>query len=539
MLFNSIQFLLFLPLVTIIYYVIPKKIRYIWLLAVSYYFYMCWNPKYALLMAASTAITFLSGMGIQYCQKKAPKQKKTAKFIVAASFASNLGILLFFKYFDWLLQNISNVFQVRLVSPFQFILPVGISFYTFQALSYTVDVYRGEMEAEKNIFRYALFVSFFPQLVAGPIERSKHLLSQLKQIDGIKLKLSQIREGLCCILYGFFLKIVVADRAAILVDQVFDNYTQYGFVELITGAALFSLQILCDFNGYSIIAKGSARLFGISLMDNFRQPYLAVSIREFWRRWHISLTSWFTDYLYIPLGGNKKGALRQMLHTVIVFFVSGLWHGASWHYVAWGMLHGMYLNIETGIRRIRACLKIHSHRLHSPLCGIFAPTSVNVARYASLIWHKSPTNCEIHPVESNFQTRPGKHNIQNEKMKFSTRAAKTFLVFLLTVVAWVFFRAPSCRAALLYFGQMRVSVQNTSLLELGLFWYDWLILAVSVMIILGVDILHEKNVAIRGWLYQQSLWFRWIIYLAAFWGIFMFGIYGVEYDASQFIYFQF
>ncbi len=486
MLFNSIQFLLFLPLVTVLYYGIPKKIRDLWLLAVSYYFYMCWNPKYAILMAVSTIITFLGGMGIQVCREKVPRRTGITKFIVAASVASNLGILFFFKYFDWLLQNIRHVFHIPMVSPFQFILPVGISFYTFQALSYTMDVYRGEIEAEKNIFRYALFVSFFPQLVAGPIERSKHLLTQLKQIDGIKMDFSRIREGLCYILYGFFLKIVLADRAAILVDQVFDNYSQYGFVELMTGAVLFSLQILCDFNGYSTIAKGSARLLGISLMDNFRQPYLAVSVREFWRRWHISLTSWFTDYLYIPLGGNKKGTLRQMLHTMIVFFVSGLWHGASWHYVAWGMLHGVYLNIETGIRRFK-----------------------------------------------------GKQNLQNPKRKFSSRAAKTFLVFLLTVVAWVFFRAPSCQGALLYFRQMGVCVQNVSLLELGLSWYDWLILIVSGIIVLGVDILHEKNVSIRGWLFQQGLWLRWLIYLAAFWGIFMFGIYGVEYDASQFIYFQF
>lgn len=486
MIFNSIHFLVFLPFITIIYYIIPKKIKYIWLLLISYYFYMCWNPKYIFLIAFTTLITFLCGLGIQFCKDKNINSKVFPGIIVALSFICNLGLLTFFKYFDWLLNNVNQFFHLQIVSPFSLVLPVGISFYTFQTLGYTIDVYRGEIKAEKNIFRYALFVSFFPQLVAGPIERSKNLLNQIKNIDHSGINFKEIRSGLCLILYGFFLKIVMADRIAILVDRVFGQYTQYGFIELATAAILFSIQILCDFNGYSIIAKGSAQMLGIKLMDNFRQPYLAGSVKEFWRRWHISLTSWFTDYLYIPLGGSRKGTFRQIINVLIVFCISGLWHGASWHYVAWGFLHGIYQIAEIGIGKLKSKIKIISSR----------------------------------------QT-------------FSSRILKTFFVFLLVDAAWVLFRADSCKDALLFFKQMSVSLQKVSLLELGFQWHDWLILAVSVLFMLIVDILHEKNIKIRELIYRQGLWFRWLVYLAAFWSILLFGIYGVDYDTSQFIYFQF
>lgn len=482
MIFNSVQFLLFLPLVIVIHYIIPKRIRCIWLLIASYYFYMCWNPRYAILIMISTLATYLGGLGIElsstkYCCKKV---------IFIGCLIINLGILFFFKYFEWILENLNRFFYLQISVSFNFILPVGISFYTFQALSYLIDVYKGDIKAERNIIRYALFVSFFPQLVAGPIERSRNLLSQIEQITGEKFAIKNIRDGLCLILYGFFLKIVLADRAATLVNIVFDNYTAYGFVELAMAAVLFAFQILCDFNGYTIIAQGSACMLGIKLMDNFRQPYLALSIRDFWRRWHISLTSWFTDYLYIPLGGSKKGFFRKIINTMIVFGVSGLWHGASWHFVVWGVLHGIYLNMENSIRLLKK-------RIH----------------------------------------------FQNKILKFSDKMICTLAVFFLTDIAWVFFRSASVKNALLYFMQMTFSYQNTSLLSLGLQWYDWLILIISITIMFIVDVLHEKGLGLRTLLYRERLWLRWLIYLAAFWGILMFGIYGVSYDASQFIYFQF
>ena len=486
MLFNSIQFMLFLPIVVFIYYIIPGKVRYIWLLLSSYFFYMCWNPRYIILIIASTIVTYLSGIGIQYFRERY-SDRKISEYILAGSLIFNIGILVLFKYLDWILGNVSTVFHIQRTLSFHWILPVGISFYTFQALGYTIDVYRGSIKAEKNILRYALFVSFFPQLVAGPIERSKNLLYQIDNMDHIKFKIQNLREGFCLLLYGFFLKIIIADRAAVLVDQVFDNYNIYGFVELTVAAILFAIQILCDFNGYTIIAQGSGIMLGIRLMDNFHQPYLATSIKEFWRRWHISLTSWFTDYLYIPLGGNRKGAVRKMLNIMIIFLVSGLWHGASWNYVAWGILHGVYQNVEFVFQKIKNkfCFK------------------------------------------------------QNDKLQFSNRLVKTLWTFVLTDTAWIFFRANSFGDAIGYFTKMSQSFQKTSLLSLGFQWYDWLIFIVAVLIMLVVDILHEKDIHIRQWLYGEKRWFRWLIYFTAIWGLILFGKYGVIYDASQFIYFQF
>ena len=339
MLFNSLEFLIFFPIVTLVYFLIPKKVRYLWLLGASYYFYSCWNAQYALLMATSTLITYLSGFFIEKA-----KTDRGRKLSVAVSFILNLAILFYFKYFYFTMDNINMVrglFGLSELQPkFDVILPVGISFYTFQALSYTMDVYRKEITHERNLFRYALFVSFFPQLVAGPIERSKNLLTQLR--DDHKFDYNRVRYGLLVMLWGFFLKLVIADRAAILVNTVYDRYTEFGGAMLLLATVCFAIQIYCDFASYSIIAKGAARVMGFELMDNFRQPYFSTSIAEFWRRWHISLSSWFKDYLYIPLGGNRKGTVRKYFNLMVVFLVSGLWHGASWNFVIWGALHGIY-----------------------------------------------------------------------------------------------------------------------------------------------------------------------------------------------------
>lgn len=341
MLFNSIDFLIFFPIVVLVYFIIPKRIKHIWLLIASYYFYMCWNAKYALLIFASTAITYLSGLLIQKIKCSdydIYRKTRLKKYVVAISFLINLGILFYFKYINFALSVIAKIFamaHIQLnVSSFDIILPVGISFYTFQALSYTMDVYRDDIYAEKNFFRYALFVSFFPQLVAGPIERSKNLLKQLAVPE--KFSFENLREGFILMLYGFFLKIVLADRIATFVDTVYNDYQTYSGMYLIVATILFAVQIYCDFFGYSTIAMGSAKILGIQLMENFDAPYLSTSVSEFWRRWHISLTSWFKDYLYIPLGGSKKGKLRKYMNKMIVFLVSGLWHGAQVSFVAWG-----------------------------------------------------------------------------------------------------------------------------------------------------------------------------------------------------------
>ena len=328
MLFNSAQFLIFLPLTALIYYILPHKIRYVWLLICSYYFYMCWNPAYALLMLFSTAVTYLCALalhGVQHGRRAAKRTQaqrdRLKKICVAASFTANLGVLAYFKYSNFFIENI-NALLAHLGAVWQaptvdVLLPVGISFYTFQALGYTVDVYRGEMPAQKNFLKYALFVSFFPQLVAGPIERSANLLRQFDEKH--TLRFSQLRSGFMLMLWGYFLKLVIADRAAIFVNAVYNDPAVYTGWYQIVASVLFAFQIYCDFAGYSIIARGAAEMMGFRLIDNFNAPYLSCSVSEFWRRWHISLSGWFRDYLYIPLGGSRCSAARRRFNLMVVF----------------------------------------------------------------------------------------------------------------------------------------------------------------------------------------------------------------------------
>ncbi len=333
MLFNSFDFIIFFPVVVLVYFLIPQRVRYVWLLVCSYYFYMCWNAKYSLLLLFSTAVTYCGGRLV--AALPAGGKRKAA---LAASVLLNLFILFFFKYFDFAVENLNgllSLFHIRALEPrFSLLLPVGISFYIFQAVGYTVDVYRGDIGAEKNFLKYALFVSFFPQLVAGPIERSGNLLRQVGETH--RFSFARMREGLLVMLWGYFLKIVIADRAAIFVDAVYGDYTRYGGWYLVVASILFSFQIYGDFAGYSIIAVGAAKVMGFDLMENFNAPYLAQSVSEFWHRWHISLSTWFRDYLYIPLGGNRKGRARKYVNLLIVFLVSGIWHGARWNFVVWG-----------------------------------------------------------------------------------------------------------------------------------------------------------------------------------------------------------
>ena len=348
--------MLFFPCVLAVYFIVPRKVRYIWLLIASYYFYMGWNAKYALLIACSTIVTFLSGIGLE----KLPKRKK---WIVAACFFVNIGILFFFKYFDFAWTNIGKIMGLLgaelIDKPFDVLLPVGISFYTFQALGYTVDVYRGTIKAEKNILRYALFVSFFPQLVAGPIERSSNLLRQVDHVEDFKLwDLNRITDGAILMIWGYFQKMVIADRVSVLVDTVYNNYSAYGSIERLTATVLFAIQIYCDFASYSTIAIGAAKIMGFDLMENFNTPYFARSVKDFWRRWHISLSTWFRDYLYISLGGSRCSKLKRYRNIMITFLVSGLWHGAGWSFLIWGGLHGFYQIIGDVLKPIREKINI-------------------------------------------------------------------------------------------------------------------------------------------------------------------------------------
>ncbi len=344
MLFNSFIFFIFLGIVLPIFYLLPNKSsKNIFLLFASYFFYGYWDWRFCSLLAISTIIDFWVGKTLFKTQNNHKR-----KLLLIISLISNLGILGFFKYFNFFVDSFQtmsanfgwNVDYLHL----NILLPVGISFYTFQTLSYTFDIYRKKIEPTNNFIDFALFVSFFPQLVAGPIERAKSLLPQLSK--KLKPNKEQIKQGITLIIMGLFRKVMIGDTAGRFVDNIFGNLEQYKSIEIIVALVLFSVQIYADFSGYSHIARGTAKLLGVELMKNFEQPYLSRNITEFWRRWHISLSSWLKDYLYISLGGNRKGKYRIYVNLMITMLLGGLWHGASWNFVIWGGLHGLYLSIH-------------------------------------------------------------------------------------------------------------------------------------------------------------------------------------------------
>lgn len=490
MLFNSWKFILFFPFVLTIYFLVKPRFRYIWLLIASYFFYMCWNPRYIILIGISTVITFGSGILIE----RSHSREKSGKCWVVLSLLLNLGILFLFKYLNFTILNIEwllNKLNAALTVPrFDVLLPVGISFYTFQALSYTMDVYRKEIKAERHFLRYALFVSFFPQLVAGPIERSGSLLAQINQEKHFDW--DNFRDGLLYMIWGFFEKMVIADRIAILVDTVYSNYTEFVGFQIAFATILFGFQVYCDFAGYTDIAIGAAKIMGFHLMKNFRQPYFSMSIADFWRRWHISLSTWFRDYLYIPLGGNRKGQVIKYRNIMIVFMVSGLWHGASWGYIIWGGLHGVYQIIG----------------------DLLKPYYENFLKQKNI-----RTNC------------------------FSWRLLKKIITFILVDFAWLFFRAAGARTALrMILHSIRrcnpFPILTGGLYEMGLNRNSITVLTISLMILFIVDYLKEKG-NIKQKFLSQNKWFYYGISYAGILVVLFFGIYGEAYNPSQFIYFQF
>ncbi len=349
MAFNSLSFLIFFPIAVVGYYLIPEKLRNLWLLVLSYYFYMCWNASYALLILFSTVSTYLCAGLIS--KIKRPRGRKLA---LGFNIGVNLGILFLFKYYEMFVQLLADILSplgiVFVPAKLSLLLPVGISFYTFQALGYSIDVYRGTIQHEKNFLNYALFVSFFPQLVAGPIERSERLLPQFHEKHPYRYE--NVAQGLRIMLLGFFKKVVIADNAAIAVDRMYTYLDAFPGPILIFGIVLFAIQVYCDFAGYSDIAVGAAKVMGFDLMRNFDHPYFSHTLAEFWSRWHISLSTWLQDYVFEPLVWSKwtqkLPVIGKHIHTlptysalVITFLISGLWHGAAWTYVAWGTLHGV------------------------------------------------------------------------------------------------------------------------------------------------------------------------------------------------------
>lgn len=488
MLFNSYSFFIFFPIVVLITFLIPKKWQYIWLLTASYFFYMNWDAGYVLLLLFSTVVTYLSGIAIE-------KKRRHPKGILVLSCLINLSILFVFKYYNFAFDGINywlgKVGWQMPVPASNLLLPVGISFYTFQALSYTIDVYRGDISAERNFFKYALFVSFFPQLVAGPIERSKNLLHQINEPHSFSYE--NMRSGLTTMLWGYFLKLVIADRVSIVVDAIYGNLTQYSGVYFIIASLLFTVQIYCDFAGYSTIAVGAAKVLGFDLMENFNSPYFAESIKDFWRRWHISLSSWFRDYLYIPLGGSRVPAWKKYRNILIVFMVSGLWHGAALHFVVWGLLHGIYQVIG----------------------GILQP--VRKKLYQS-----------FHVKENNLVLR----------------CIKVILTFALVNLTWIFFRLDTFDEAIYVIQSIFQSnnweiLRDHSLYQLGLSHKSFFIGEVSILLLIIVDFCKKKGILLHEILLCQPLVIRWIYYYGMILFILLFGIWGVNYDAASFIYFQF
>ena len=405
------------------------------------------------------------------------------KLSVFFCFFINLGILFVFKYFNFFADLLNNFSGKNFNIAIDVLLPVGISFYTFQALGYTIDVYRKDIRAEENFIDYALFVSFFPQLVAGPIERSVNLLPQIKNPK--KFSYDNLVRGLILFFYGMFLKLIIADRAAILVNEVFGNYKNFSREILIISGILFTLQIYCDFYSYSIMAKGSAKILGIDLMDNFKEPLLSKSITEFWRRWHISLSTWFKDYLYIPLGGNRRGKARKYFNLILVFLVSGLWHGADLSFVLWGLIHGIFNVIE----------------------NIFG-----------------------------LNKKSRRKNILLDNFR-------RIITFIIVVFAFIYFRAENIHHGNEYLLAIINNPRSINLLEdlsktsFGI--SNIYPLIIGIIILFVFDILKYNKINLVEKVLKIILPIRWLIYLAFIFAIIIFGVYGPEFSESAFIYFQF
>ena len=486
MLFNSFEFLLFFPIVTILFFVLPHRFRWSLLLSASCFFYMYFIPVYILILFGTIIIDYFAGIFLE--ETKDPKKKK---LYLIASLVANIGVLAVFKYYNFFLENINEASlsffdKATALRYLGIALPIGLSFHTFQAMSYTFEVYYGRQKAERNFGIYALYVMFYPQLVAGPIERPQNILHQFHTKQYFNY--SNLSTGLRMMIWGLFKKVVIADNLAGLVNIAYANPEEHSGMTLLLTSYFFAFQIYCDFSGYSDMAIGAARVMGYDLMENFRVPYLSASIKEFWGRWHISLSSWFRDYLYIPLGGNRVGKTRWMLNLFLVFLISGIWHGANWTYVIWGALHGLYLMI--------AILKD----------GWFERKGIVVS----------------------------------EKNKF-IQIFNVFITFQLAVFAWIFFRANSLDDAFTIIktiGQGEYSIQSfidsiTVLAEDPKNFSRTLFIMLLMVVFYLVDPIMDK--IIKGRVLLSKPYVKYILYSFIIASIILFGFFG----EVTFIYFQF
>lgn len=473
------------------YFLLPGRLlQNLWLLICSYFFYMCWQPVYGLLLLGVTAVSYTGGLFIGRARGRA-----SSKAVLTISILLVLGTLFFFKYVNFTVDILSGVLRVLHIgfapSHFNIVLPVGISFYTFQALGYLIDVYRGDIEAEKDPLKYALFISFFLQLLAGPIGRARNLLYEIPARHHFDFE--KARDGVLLMLWGFFLKIVLADRLTIFVDTVYGDIETFPGWYLIIATILFGVQIYCDFAGYSTIALGAAGILGIDLTDNFQAPYLAATSQEFWSRWHISLTGWFRDYLYIPLGGNRKGKARKQLNRMIVFLVSGLWHGADLSFVIWGALNGLYQVLGDILKPLRDAF-VSFFRIDRKAAG--------------------------------------------------HRVLQSVITFCLVDISWIFFRADNMKAAISCIRSMlRASnpwvLSGGALFECGLDGHDFNVIILSLILLTAADFFKYRKIKLRDVLCSQAAWVRVLLIPLFICFILLTGVWGPGYNAANFIYFQF
>ncbi len=484
MLFNSFHFLIFFIIVTSLYFALPHSKRWQLLLISSCYFYMAFVPVYILILGATIVIDYFAGIYIEKAKGKRRKQ-----FLII-SLIANIGVLAVFKYYNFFNDNLSYLLEgIGASNPVPYLsmlLPIGLSFHTFQAMSYTFEVYRGNQKAERHFGIYSLYVMFYPQLVAGPIERPQNLLHQFR--EKFDFDYERVTSGLRLMAWGLFKKVVIADRLAIVVDTVYDQPQGYNSLSLIIATVFFTFQIFCDFSGYSDMAIGAARIMGFRLMKNFDRPYHSSNIQEFWKRWHISLSTWFKDYLYISLGGNRVTIPRWYLNLFIVFLVSGLWHGASWTFVIWGALHGLYLVIGLATKDLRE--KIN-------------------------------------------------RNLYLDKITF----LETIITFSLVAYAWIFFRATSVDSAFYISKHIFTGIptligdiqdQKTIVQNLGISIKD---LYISGLLIVLLETVHlvQRKVNLPEEFARKPVYVRWAVYYSVIATIFLLGVF----EDRQFIYFQF
>lgn len=490
MLFNSLSFLIFFPVVTILYFVLPHRFRWLLLLLASCIFYMAFIPAYILILFVTIIVDYCAGIWIE----KTSGQKR--KIFLVASIITNVGFLAVFKYWGFATENLNALADFLhwnyTIPTLKILLPVGLSFHTFQAMSYTIEVYRGRQAAERHFGIYALYVMFYPQLVAGPIERPQNLIHQFYEQHYFEYK--RVTDGLKLMLWGLFKKVVIADRVAIMVDAVYDDPTGYHGVALIIATVFFAFQIFCDFSGYSDIAIGSAQVMGFKLMTNFNRPYFSKSISEFWKRWHISLSTWFRDYLYIPLGGNRVSKLRCYFNLFFVFLVSGFWHGANWTFVIWGALHGFYLLFASWTKNVREKFAVLSGLTRWPILRKFFRAGVT---------------------------------------------------FALVCLGWIFFRARNVGEAFYIIKHLADGAGNffTDIFRWDFVQHDIFLgqtpgrifVAISAIIFMETIHLMQRRGSLREALAKKPIYIRWGVYLALLWAIIFFGKFGER----QFIYFVF